>query len=124
MNSIKKQKGLLICLGLFALVTSILLLIFGIILIIKGVGNLSETAGIVRLVVGILMIIFSIPCGISGVRFTWVGFALTATEGSIKMGNIAKDGGTVNMKKCDKCGTEIKDGEIVCSNCGKPFENK
>jgi RecJ-like exonuclease len=59
-----------------------------------------------------------------GIKFTWVGTALTATTGSVKQGNIAKDGGTVNMVKCDKCGTERKDGETVCSECGKTFEDK
>ena len=123
MNTIQKQKGGLIGLGIFLLVVAGLLLTFGVILTIKGAGTISETAGIVKLVFGILMLVLSVPSIFTGVKFIWVGGALTATQGSIKMGNIAKEGGTVNMKKCDKCGTERKEGETVCSNCGKQFED-
>lgn len=123
MNTIQKQKGGLIGLSVFLLVIAALLLTFGVILTIKGAASLNETSGIVKLVFGILMLVLSIPSCLLGIRFIWVGFALKATEGSIKMGNIAKDGGTVNMKKCDKCGTERKDGETECSNCGKVFED-
>ena len=122
MNVIKKQKGLLIGLGVISLVASVLLLVFGIILTIKGASNLNQTGGILKLVFGILMILISCPIGFAGIKFVWVGSYMTATEGSIKMGNIAKEGGTINMRKCDKCGTELKDGETKCSNCGKLFE--
>ena len=124
MNTIKKQKGLLLGLGVIALVASILLLVFGILLTVKGANNVNQTSGILKLVFGILMILLCFPIGFGGVRFVWVGAYMTATEGSIKMGNIAKEGDTVNMKKCDKCGTEIKEGETACSNCGKPNEEK
>lgn len=123
MNTIQKQKGGLIGLAVFMLVIGVLLLTFGIILTISGAGAITETSGIIKLVFGILMLILSIPCALAGIRFLWIGCALTATQGSIKMGNVAKEGGTVNMKKCDKCGTERKDGETECSNCGKVFED-
>lgn len=122
MNIIKKQKGMLIGLGVVCAIISILLLVFGIILTIGGASNIGAAEGIIKLVFGIIMLLLFIPLGLAGVRFIWVGCALTATEGSIKMGNIAKEGGTVNMVKCDKCGTEIKAGETICSNCGKPIE--
>lgn len=122
MNTIKKQKGALIGLGVFALVASILLIVFGVLLIVKGATNLEQTSGIVKLVVGIVMALISMPLCVCGIKMVWVGAYMTATTGSIKMGNIAKEGGTVNMKKCDKCGTELKDGETKCSNCGKLFE--
>ena len=121
MNTIQKQKGGLIGISVFMIIIAILLVKFGIILTISGAGAITQASGIIKLVFGVLMIVLSIPCAIFGIRFIWVGFALTATQGSIKMGNIAKDGGTVNMRKCDKCGTELKDGENVCSNCGKTF---
>ena len=123
MNTIKKQKGLLIGLGIFALVASILLLVFGILLTVKGAGSTDTTKGIVKLIFGIIMIVLTFPVGFVGIKYVWVGCYMTATEGSIKMGNIAKEGGTVNMKKCDKCGTERKEGETECSNCGKHFED-
>lgn len=122
MNSIQKQKGALIGFGVVLAIVSILLLAFGILLTVKGAQNIGEAAGIIKLVFGVIMLLLFAPCGIAGVRFIWIGSALTATQGSIKMGNIAKEGGTVNMVKCDKCGTEIKAGETACSNCGKPVE--
>ena len=124
MNSIQKQKTALIAFGAVLGIVGVLLLVFGIILTVSGANNITEVGGIIKLVLGILMIVLFIPSLLLCVRLVWVGLALTATNGSIKMGNIAKEGGTVNMVKCDKCGTEIKDGETACSNCGKPFERK
>ena len=123
MNKIEKQKGMLVGLGIIAFVMAILTLVFGIILIVHGAGALGEAGGIVKLLFGILLVILSFPLGLFGAKCIWVALALNAVKGSIKEGNIAKEGGTVNMKKCDKCGTERKDGETACSNCGKPFEN-
>lgn len=124
MNKIQKQKGALIGLGVVAIIISALLLVFGIILTINGAKDLNEVWNIVKLVFGILMILISLPVCWAGIKFIWVGAYISATKGSIKEGNIAKEGGTVNMKKCDKCGTEIKEGETACSNCGKPYEQK
>lgn len=123
MNTIKKQKGALISFGILSFILAILSSVFGVILTIKGASTVSEGAGIVKLVFGIILIIAFIPLVIFAIKATFVGFSLTATEGSIKQGNIAKQGGTVNMKKCDKCGTELKDGETECSNCGKKIED-
>ena len=119
MNSIQKQKVLLIGLGVVFIVIAILLASFGGFLTATGAVSLNTTAGIVKLVFGILMLLGFFPCVWAGIRFIWVGAVLIAVRGSIKMGNIAKEGGTVNMKKCDKCGTELKEGETECSNCGK-----
>ena len=122
MNKIEKQKRALIILGIVIIALSVLSLVFGIVLTVSGAKDLSETINIIKLVFGILLILVSIPFGWASIKYIWVGAYLTATKGSIKEGNIAKEGGTVNMKKCDKCGTEIKDGETVCSNCGKAIE--
>ena len=122
MNSIQKQKVLLIGLGVVFIVIAMLLASFGGFLTATGAVSLNTTAGIVKLVFGILMILGFFPSVWAGIRFIWVGAVLIAVRGSIKMGNIAKEGGTVNMKKCDKCGTELKEGETECSNCGKKIE--
>ena len=122
MNKIKGQKALLITFGACAIVISILCAVFGALLLIHGIIGIPETSGIIKTVFGgMLVAIFLALIGF-GVRWLWVGLAIKATEGSIKEGNIAKESGTVNMKKCDKCGTELKDGETICSNCGKVFE--
>ena len=124
MNSIQKQKALLIGLGIILVIVSILLASFGAFLTVKGAVDLSGVSGIVKLVFGILMILAFFPALFGGIRFIWVGCSLIATMGSIKQGNIAKEGGTVNMKKCDKCGTELKDGQTECPECGKKFEEQ
>lgn len=122
MNSIQKQKGFLIGFGVAVCVAAILFLVFGLVLTITGAGNLEQVTGIVRLVFGVLMLLLTAPTLWAGIKYTWLGCAVTATNGSIKQGNIAKEGGTVNMAKCDKCGTELKEGETECSNCGNPVE--
>lgn len=122
MNSIQKQKGALIGVGIALIILSILSAVFGIILIVSGSSNLGVASGIIKLVFGIILVLLTFALCPAGIKCVWVGSALKATQGSIKQSNIAKEGGTVNMKKCDKCGTEIKDGETVCSNCGKPYK--
>ena len=119
MNSIQKQKGMLIALGAIMCVFAILGFVFGPILIVKAAVALGDAISIIKLVIGILLILLALVLLPFGIKCLWIALVLKATKGSIKQGNIAKEGGTVNMKKCDKCGTEIKDGEKVCSNCGK-----
>lgn len=123
MNSIEKQKGALIGLGIVFLLLGVLAFVGGIVLIIAGVGALGVSEGIVRLVFGIIFVLLSLFVVPLGIKWLWVALAIKATKGSIAEGNIAKEGGTVNMRKCDKCGTKLADGEYVCSNCGKSFEN-
>ena len=122
MNSIQKQKGALIGVGVVLLVLGALSVAFGVLLIISGISSISSVSGILKLVFGIILALLFIAFVPTGVKCVWIGSSLKATTGSIKQGNIAKDGGTVNMKKCDKCGTEIKEGETACSNCGKIYE--
>ena len=122
MNKIEKQKAWLIGLSIAMIVLAVAGLVFGIILLVSGIGAISSTAGIIKLVFGIILVLAGMLLLPLGIKWAWVGLALSATKGSIKQGNIAKEGGTVNMVKCDKCGTELKDGEKVCSNCGKKFE--
>ena len=122
MNTIKKQKNMLICLAIVLLLLGVGCAVFGVLMLIKGIANAGDVTGILRIIFASLLLILFIMLTLIGIRWLWVGTALKATEGSIKEGNIAKEGGTMNMKKCDKCGTELKDGETVCSNCGKKFE--
>ena len=125
MNKIEKQKGALIGLGIASIVLSFILLVVGVFMLVKGVPALADatkTKGILLIVFGAIATLLFFPMVCFGVYQTWIGFSLKATTGSIKEGNIAKEGGTVNIKKCPRCGTELKDGETVCSECEKPVE--
>lgn len=125
MNKIQKQKGWLIAISVIVLVLSIASICGGVVLLtsgIKGVNDANNAGAIVKIVFGALLSLAFAPGIVLGFRYLWVGLYMTATKGSIAEGNIAKEGGTVNIKKCDKCGTELKDGETVCSECGKSFE--
>ena len=126
MNTIKKHKGLLCALGIVSLVFAIGFLVGGILMLVFGIPSLVDgvdtTKGILLVVFGVIAIILFLLSVSFGVYATWIGFHLSATQGSIKQGNIAKEHGTVNMKKCDRCGTEIKNGETVCSECRKPVK--
>ena len=122
MNTIKKQKIMLIGLAIGLLVLGIGCAVLGILLLVKGIATAGDVSGILRIVLSCLVLILFCLLVFIGVRWLWVGIALKATEGSIKEGNIAKEGGTVNIKKCGKCGTVLMDNEKVCPNCGKKFE--
>lgn len=126
MNKIQKQKGGLLVLGILSLIGSLLLIALGIVLLVSGIKTLASdgalVGGILKTVFGGLMVLLFFPAIGFGIYATWISLSLKATHGSIKEGNIAKEGGTVNMRKRDKCGTELKDGETVCSNCGKEFK--
>lgn len=123
MNKIEKGKVWLIVIGIVLTLLSVVFLCGGIGLLAGGIKSVSagtNAGGIIMIVFGSILSIMFFPAIVLGIRYIWIGAYLKATNGSIKEGNIAKEGGTINMKKCDKCGTEIKDGETVCSNCGKP----
>lgn len=126
MNKIQRQKGGLLVLGIISFVVAILFVVFGVLLLVKGIGNVADNStlavGIIKIVIGAIMCLLFFPSISFGIYAIAITLAMKATKGSIKMGNIAKEGGTVNMRKCDKCGTELKDGETVCSNCGKEFK--
>lgn len=102
--------------------------------IILGVLSLGALGGgIAMIVVGatsgvlakiIWMSIVGAVLVILGIIFTIVAIYMLAVstsminnkEGSVKDGNRAK--GTVNVVKCDKCGTELPDNATFCSKCG------
>ena len=124
MNNIEKQKTTLIAVGIILLALSIGLLAGGIVMLTSGIPAIADNNlvnGVVLVVFGIVSLVLFLPALGFGIYCTWIGFYTTATKGSIKQGNIAKEGGTVNMAKCDRCGTEKTEGQTHCSECGKEF---
>ena len=74
-----------------------------------------------RVILGVVLFI------LGGIAFS-VGitmFAITRSMINVDEGNVA-DGnravGTVNVLKCEKCGTKLSDDAKFCKNCGEPVE--
>lgn len=120
MNRIEKGKKWLVGISITIIVLSLVFQGVGIMLTVfggKGLATASVKAGaIVELVIGIIMILLGLVGVGFGIAFTWTGAALKATNGSVAEDNLGK--GTVNMKKCPYCGTEIAGEETFCANCG------
>ena len=120
MNLLEKRKKQLIALSVIVLVLSFLAFAGAVVLIIFGAINLAKAsyvAGAIELVFGVILFFLSNAGLIFGITFTWTGSSLKALHGSIQEDNLAI--GTVNMKKCRNCGTELEGDEKVCPNCGK-----
>ena len=127
MNKIQKQKGALLTMGIVSLVLAVLAIVGGVALIFNGAkmasNDGSNVGSILMVVFGAILCILFVVLLVLGIYGVFVATAIKATQGSVKQGNIAKEGGAVNMRKCDKCGTELKDGDAVCPNCGKKVED-
>ena len=114
MNIIEKRKGQLKGLGVILLIIGALFLVGGVLMIALGAANpWLIIAGVVLSVLGIAGVIV-------GVIFAWVSSAVKATSGSIAEDNLAK--GTVNMHKCENCGSEVEEGVKICEKCEKNLQ--
>lgn len=117
MNKIEKNKKILIGISIGMIVLGVLMLAGGIVLTVFGCKDITKSSGIIKLVFGILLILLSLGVEFYSIPMLITGGALRATQGSIAEGNLAK--GTVNMRKCQICGSEIAENEPFCPNCGK-----
>ena len=125
MNKIEKGKKALIGLSIGIIILSLVFQGVGIMLTVfggRGLSSSSKAVAIVELVFGIIMIIIGLFGVMFGITFTWTGGALKALHGSVAEDNLGK--GTVNMKKCAICGTEISGDEKFCPKCGKSIDGK
>ncbi|MBR1925477.1 MAG: zinc ribbon domain-containing protein [Clostridia bacterium] len=124
MNVIEKGKKQLIGLSVTIIVVSLAFLAGGVFLIVSGAIGISESAyavGIVlKMVFGVILILLGIVGLGAGIVMVWTGGAIKAKYGSIMEGNLGF--GTVNMQKCPKCGSQIKEDEKFCGICGYHFE--
>ena len=94
---------------------------FGIALVVLGCK--SEEAGQIawKIAVGIVLIILALASGTISFVMLITGCSMIKTnEGSVKDGNRAI--GTVNVLKCDKCGSVVPDEAAFCPKCGTAVE--
>lgn len=120
LNSLQKNKRFLIGIGVGIIFLSLALFAVSIYLLISGSLDVSvevNANNIIKIIAGAVLILLSIPGIVAGIYFTWLGSAMKALKGSIAEGDLCK--GTVNMKKCENCGSEISDEDKNCGNCGK-----
>ena len=125
-NKIQKQKGVLVTLGIVEILIGILFVIFGIILVVHGIQGVTKDSNpnlvmdIIRIVGGAVMTLFGCSCTLYGGRTLWISLAVRATKGSIAETNIGK--GTVNGKKCPKCGCTNTPDSTKCTSCGADLD--
>ena len=119
MNKIEKGKTGLIGLGVGALVLALLSLVGAVFVIIDGIRSVSvavSVANIFEIIGGAILCIVAFLLIYVGIYFTWIGSSMKAVKGSIADDDLCK--GTVNMIKCENCGSEVTSEDQVCGNCG------
>lgn len=118
MNKIERGKRQLSGFGIALIILSISFFLMGIAGIIAGA--VLKSGYLVLIVLGVLFVVLSLACVVYGIIFVWLKTALVATKGNLKEDNsIATK--TLGVKKCSKCGREIKNESNVCENCGKEY---
>lgn len=123
-NRIQKHRGLLKGISAALIILGLGVLALSIFMVVNGVMNVSSGGAgrIVEIVFGIILAIASVLGLAVGIYLAVIGRAIVATHGSIAEDNLGK--GTVNMNKCNNCGTEIQGNEQFCPNCGKSVLDK
>lgn len=108
--------------SIIVIILSIALLAGGITLIVLGAINPDGAWQIVwRILVGILLLALGgILVGVGITMFAVTRSMLDIDEGNVADGNRAI--GTVNVLKCEKCGTKLDDKAKFCKNCGEAVE--
>lgn len=119
MNKIEKGKRSVITIGVCALILALASIVGAVFVILDGVKSVAiqaNVSNIFELVGGAILVVVAFLLIYCGIYFVWVGATLKAIDGSVAEANLSK--GTVNMKKCSKCGSEVGEGDEVCANCG------
>ena len=105
------------------LLLSIALLVVGIFMIVKGALNPNGAWQIIwRVLLGVVSLVIG---GILlGVGITM--FAVTRSMINVEQGNVSdvenRAIGTINVLKCEKCGSKLSDDAKFCKECGEPVE--
>ncbi len=124
MNIIQKGKRQLIILSIIILILSIGFIAGAVVLIVSGAMDIAASKDVLKIV---LKMVFGVILFFVGAVGLALGIIMLWTGGSIKakFGNIAELNtlnGTVNMKKCPKCGSQIAENDDFCGVCGKHLE--
>ncbi len=110
------RKALLIFSSIL-LAISVAILGFGIALLVLGCKS-SEASQIAwKVSVGVVLILLGLASGSISLVMLITSLSMIKTNnGNVKDGNRAI--GTINILKCDKCGSELPENALYCSKCG------
>ena len=108
--------------SIVVLVLSLAILAGGVALVVLGAINNEGVWQIVwRILVGaVLVVLGGVMTGVGVTMFAVTRSMLNIDEGNVADGNRAI--GTVNVNKCDKCGTKLADNAKFCKKCGEAVE--
>lgn len=123
MNKLVKGKKTLVGISI-ALIGLCLLLVAGSIgLIVWGASIVKSSValGVVLIIVGVLLSIMFLGGVVYSFIFYFTGKSLVALTGSVAEDNLGI--GTVNMNKCNNCGTKIENNEKFCAKCDSSLED-
>lgn len=110
--------------SIIVMILSVVMLAGGIVSIVFGAINPNGAWQIIwRVLLGVILVIFGcIALGIGITMFAVTRSMINTDEGNVADGNRAI--GTINVRKCDKCGTKLNDDAKFCSKCGNLIEIK
>ena len=121
-KELKYGKKELTIVSVIVTVLSVALLAGGIALIVLGALNPDGAWQIVwRVLLGVVMLVLGgVLLGVGLTMFAVTRSMLNFNEGNVADGNRAV--GTLNVRKCEKCGTKLSDDASFCKHCGEPVE--
>ena len=126
MNIIQKGKRQLIWLSVILLILAVGFFAGGVVLVVSGAMDIAAAGDVFKIVIkfvfGVVLIILGLLGITLGIVMIWTGGAIKAKFGNIAELNTLN--GTVNMKKCPKCGAAIAKDDDFCGVCGKHLEEK
>lgn len=124
MNFIQKGKRQLIIFSVVLLVLALGFFAGGIALIVSGAMDVAAADSafkiVLKIVFGIVFILIGVVGVILGIIMIWTGCNIKAKYGNIAELNSLN--GTINMKKCPKCGAAIAENDDFCGICGNHLE--
>ena len=121
-KEMKYGKKELTIVSIVVLVLSIAIFAGGVTLVVLGALNPNGAWQIIwRVLLGaILLIIGGVLFGVGVTMFAVTRSMLNFDSGNVADGNRAI--GTINVRKCEKCGKKLSDDASFCSDCGEPVE--